>query len=333
MIGCARYSGPRLADVLRACGTPMQHGLTGDMGKHRVRVLHFFSSETEEKSGRPKSVSLTYEKALESDTILALDMNGFELPLEQGFPVRLIVPGYCDFKSLKWVSKILVEEGYADELSPMGYLAVKRVTIADEAVRDAGTQALTSLICAPETDDTCYVQEGAEMGAFVEVRGIAYSGNGHGIRRVQLSADNGRHWVAAEVYGTKHPHAWVQWKQKVPLSMEDRKLLERDKKRDVEIMVRATNGENRTQGQSHGALGGSSQGFYPLDRVKLQFVSTSDAQFFGSGMEKMKSKRMSSRKPSKVEKESFKKAEKELEVGVKEKEGEETADQPAADER
>ncbi|CAD7960336.1 unnamed protein product [Amoebophrya sp. A120] len=361
MIGCARWTGPKLRDVLTYCkilpemaavsasssagrasttgsgGGPNQPG-----GPHRVRVLHFYSDEkllpgggaaststTSASSGQEASshqqqarISIPLDRALSpagssagtafDDAILALEMNGFELPFEQGFPVRLIVPGYTEQKQLKWVSRILLETAVGEEASAMGYTMMKRITILDEATRDAGENALTALICVPEEQDTCYVQEGAEEAATVEVRGIAYSGGGHGIRRVQISSDNGKKWIAAEIYGTKYPHAWVQWKQKLVLPMEEKKKLAINKKLDVEILVRVTNGVNKTQE------------LRDCDRVTVCLQTVNDLASVGAGFDRTKSKRMNSRKPSKVEKESFKKAETVIKSEVQVKAAEES---------
>ena len=52
--------------------------------------------------------SLSIDDALESDAILAYEMNGEPLPPQHGFPVRLVVPGWYGMTSVKWLTRIHV---------------------------------------------------------------------------------------------------------------------------------------------------------------------------------------------------------------------------------
>lgn len=91
-VGVARWSGPRLRDVLELAGVGpgaqfvVPEGLDAD----RVR--------------RPMPLS----KALEEDTLVALTMNGEPLRVDHGFPARVIVSGWAAVASIKWLGRITV---------------------------------------------------------------------------------------------------------------------------------------------------------------------------------------------------------------------------------
>ncbi len=66
--------------------------------------------------------SITLEKALQQDTILAYTLNGVILPKEHGYPLRLVVPDKVGYKWVKWVVKIeLVDYNYEGYWESRGY--------------------------------------------------------------------------------------------------------------------------------------------------------------------------------------------------------------------
>ncbi len=68
------------------------------------------------------SSSITLEKALQEDTILAYKMNGVVLPKEHGYPLRLVLPGKLGYKWVKWITKIeLVDYEYEGFWESRGY--------------------------------------------------------------------------------------------------------------------------------------------------------------------------------------------------------------------
>jgi DMSO/TMAO reductase YedYZ molybdopterin-dependent catalytic subunit len=93
-IGVARWSGVRLADVLDLAELRETARFVVPEGLDRERVR------------RPLPVT----KALEDDTLLAFEMNGEPLPVDHGFPVRLIVSGWAAIASIKWLGRIEVSE-------------------------------------------------------------------------------------------------------------------------------------------------------------------------------------------------------------------------------
>jgi len=128
-------------------------------------------------------------------TLLAYEMNGQRLPVECGYPLRLVVPGYYGFVWRKWLKElILKEEKYAD---PQWVASMK--VIKSEKVM------LTSKILMPKDNEVL------TRKPYV-VAGVSWGGE-KSIRRVEVSFDKGLTWEPAEiVWRPSHPYAWVVWR-------------------------------------------------------------------------------------------------------------------------
>jgi sulfite dehydrogenase (cytochrome) subunit A len=155
--------------------------------------------------------SLPVDKALEEDLLIAYEMNGSSLPLLNGFPARLIVPGwYATYwvKSLKAVTVLPKSfEGFWVKTAyripdtdcgciPPGTTPTKTVPINRMTTR--------SLIIDPAPGSSL------KAGRPLEIKGLAFSG-GHSIRSVVVSTDGGRHWSEAALGQDLGKYAWVQF--------------------------------------------------------------------------------------------------------------------------
>lgn len=143
------------------------------------------------------SRSLPLAKALD-DVIVAYGQNGEALRPEQGYPVRLVVPGWEGNINIKWLGRLLVtneafmtkdEAGSYTDLMPDG--TARWFTFVMEA---------KSVITRPSGEQ---VLDGP--GSY-EISGLAWSGRGR-ITRVEVSTDAGRTWRDAEVQGPVLPRA------------------------------------------------------------------------------------------------------------------------------
>ena len=125
------------------------------------------------------------------EAILAVGMNGEPLPIEHGFPVRMVVPGLYGYVSAtKWVVNLKVTTYEKDEAywTPLGWSAKGPIKIAsriDVPARtvDAGTVAVAGVAWAQHT----------------------------GISKVEVQVDQDP-WQPAEIAGTTGPDTWRQWK-------------------------------------------------------------------------------------------------------------------------
>lgn len=144
--------------------------------------------------------SLPMDVAMHPDTLVAYEMNGVELPIEHGYPLRLVVPGWYGMASVKWLTGIKVID-YDYE----GFFQTDRYVIEnDEGVWEQLTQiSIKSLISSPAPSDVLANES-------VYVSGMAWSGSAE-IREVEFSADSGETWQKATLAGPSERYAWQQW--------------------------------------------------------------------------------------------------------------------------
>ncbi len=184
-IGVAEWTGVPLREVLERSGLRRGARDVMPVGLDDQRVR------------RP----LPRAKALHEDTLLVYAMNGETLPVEHGFPIRLLVPGWVGIASIKWVGRIEVSE--QPLLSPWN---TEQYVVPDPSAPD-GKRALTEMPvkAAFELPPEAHLPAGRQT-----LRGRAWSGTGK-IRRVEVSADDGRTWDTARLCTPNLLGAWVRW--------------------------------------------------------------------------------------------------------------------------
>lgn len=186
-MGNARWTGVRLADLLGRAGIKP--------GAMEVSIAGLDSGGLASVPDYVKS--LTIDVARQPDTLVAYEMNGSPLPLLNGFPARLVVPGWFATYWVKGLSAITVldrpfegfwvKEAYRipatnDGLESPDHLAQRTIPIHHMRVR--------SFVVAPENGDEIPLSQPCLLD------GIAFDG-GQGIRRVEYSADGGSAWKEA----------------------------------------------------------------------------------------------------------------------------------------
>lgn len=173
--------------------------------------------------------SIPMEKA--GDVLLAYKMNGVDLPPEQGFPVRAIVPGWYAVASIKWLTRIIVTEkpfnGYYQTLD---YAFWKRD--GDQAQLTPLSQLqIKAEIAQPKVGET------VPANSNVRVHGAAWTGDGE-ITKVELSTDGGSTWRSAKLIGESKPGAWRLWEFDWKTAAKPGKAT---------LIARATDSNGRTQ--------------------------------------------------------------------------------------
>jgi len=195
-VGMAEWSGVSLKDVLKMAGVKPEAIQACPQG-----------SEVDSCEGHIR-MPLPIEKAMDSDTLLALKMNGKPLPADHGFPVRVLVPGWIGAYSVKWVEDIEVSskpiwvrrntESYVLEgemWPPSQYTPAngKRITALN----------IKSTLALP-------LPAKLSVGRHL-IHGYARS-SGSRICRVEWSDDGGQEWINAELFGKNEPYGWVRFK-------------------------------------------------------------------------------------------------------------------------
>src|ERR1041385_235619 len=159
----------------------------------------------------PKSPSgeLTFARSIPlgkatADVLLAYKMNGSQLPSQHGFPVRAIVPGWYAMASIKWLQRIIVtDQPFTGYYQTIDYAYWKR---------RAEVAELTPLTEMQIKAEIAKPAQGATVPAnsSVRVHGAAWTNEG-AITKVELSADSGTTWNAANLLGDAKPNAWRLW--------------------------------------------------------------------------------------------------------------------------
>lgn len=147
--------------------------------------------------------SLPLGKAMD-DCMVAYGMNGEAIRPQQGFPLRLIVPGFEGIHQIKYLRRIKIVDQYYMTYDDYGHIQP-----------DARAAALTNQI-GPKSVITFPSGGQQLMGpGFYQITGLAWSGAG-AVKKVELSADGGQTWRDAElrspVYKMAHTRFGLNWK-------------------------------------------------------------------------------------------------------------------------
>ena len=197
-VGNARWTGVRLADVLKRVGV-----------KTTARYLWLDGADRPPGSMPDFVRQLPLDKAMHPDTLLAYAMNGVPLPIQHGFPLRAIVPGWEGAYSVKWLTDIQVSDREHDGFFVQtGYrYPVKRVapgaTVDPKELAPLTGLIVKSIISAPV--------EGAIVApGTVSISGFAWTGEAR-ITRVDVSVDSGATWQPAALGKDLARYAWRQF--------------------------------------------------------------------------------------------------------------------------
>ncbi len=197
-IGTARFSGPRLRDLLQRSGVKTS-------GKHVM-----FRGLDEVPGKVPPFIrSIPVEKALDSDTLIATHMNGAPLTKHHGFPARALVPGWIGAASCKWLTEInVLESEFVGNFMNPGYRLPNRPGKPGEAVAPEDTHPVTALnvksvITSPL--DHAKLEPGR-----VFIHGAAWAGEAD-VVKVEISTDGGSSWNPATLARDRAHYAWRLW--------------------------------------------------------------------------------------------------------------------------
>jgi sulfoxide reductase catalytic subunit YedY len=185
-MGCAKWKGVRLSDILDRAGLKKDAKWIGFNGKEKAAYY-----ET------PNFVRELELDELDDHVIIAYEMNGEDLPYLNGYPLRLIIPGYYSDSWVKMLSHITVTNEY------------KSLFFMDEAYRvpDNQTEGETPENLFKSTKPITLMNVKSVIGyplnsaridhnSQLVVRGVAFD-SGLGIKDVQVSLDDGATWQSA----------------------------------------------------------------------------------------------------------------------------------------
>jgi DMSO/TMAO reductase YedYZ molybdopterin-dependent catalytic subunit len=195
-MGCPKWTGVRLRDVLAAAGVKSNavhvSGQGGDFGAVATAA--------------PVIRSIPMSKAMDENTLIAWGMNDGPLPKVHGYPLRLVVPGWAGSASTKWLHTLTVLDApFRGTFMDNSYRIPKfPIAPGDKMPPDAvSTEAwpVKSMITSPAPN--AKVLAGRRM----TVRGKAWVGQGS-VDRVEISTDEGVTWRRASLGREGDKYAW-----------------------------------------------------------------------------------------------------------------------------
>ena len=195
-IGNAKWAGTPLAGVLNQAG--VQEGgrevvfIGTDAGEETVR-------DTKMTENFARSLSL--EDAMNPDNLLVYEMNGEPLPQPNGFPLRLIAPGWYGIANAKWLKRIEVwNTRLENRFMARDYVTVRNIGTADDPVWTESSVSRARLKSAPGRV--------VQTASGYRIDGAAW---GAPIAKVEVQIDGGD-WVAAQIDDTQQAdYAWQFW--------------------------------------------------------------------------------------------------------------------------
>jgi len=199
-----RQSGERTT-AQELCGLTSQSEWTGvrlstlfrEVGVRRQAT--WFLAEGQDAALMTRSIPIV--EALE-DGLIAYAQNGEALRPEQGYPVRLFLPGMEGNASVKWLHRI--------ELADEPFMTREETSKYTDPLAD-GTSRQFSLVIDARSVITSPSYPQIVQPGWIEIRGIAWSGRGR-IQRVEISTDAGRSWNAAELQAPVLPKAHTRFR-------------------------------------------------------------------------------------------------------------------------
>jgi len=228
-VGNARWTGVRLKDLLNKVGVKSQAAQVTFAGLDEPPLysMHKFVK------------ALDIDHATGDDVLVAYEMNGEPLPMLNGFPLRLVVPGWYATYWVKSLAKIEVLASKFDGFWMEKAYRIPKNENASETPENLAKDTVPinrmnvrSIVVRPDVTDV------VRAGKSFELEGIAFDG-GSGISKVEVSVDGGTTWSAARLDDTDYgKFSFKRWRMSwTPASSGKFK-----------VMTRATSGDGRVQG-------------------------------------------------------------------------------------
>ncbi len=228
-VGCAKWTGVRLSDVLMEVGVKEDAMYIGYYGAD----LHVSGDKTKNTISR----GVPIKKALSNDSLIAWQMNGEDLPALNGYPLRLVFGGYPASCSGKWLNKIVIRNKVHDgaKMGGQSYRVPCKTVAPGEKVKDEDMciieeMPVKSLITYPKTGAT--IKANQKM----PISGKAWTA-AKKINKVEYSIDFGMNWKSCSLGAAANQFAWQQFDADVSF----------DKPGYYEVWARATDSNGKTQ--------------------------------------------------------------------------------------
>lgn len=187
MLSCSEFTGVPLRWILEDCGADLKKG-------------KYILAEGADGSSMTRTIPM--ELVLSDEVLVAYGQNGEMLRPENGYPLRLVVPGVQGVSWVKWLRRIEVgDQPYASKDEAVHYIDLMP---NGQHRQYTSTQEAKSVITSPS---------GGQMlldKGFYNVTGLAWSGRGK-VKKVDVSFDGGINWKEARLEGPVHSKALARF--------------------------------------------------------------------------------------------------------------------------
>ncbi len=206
-VSCAEWSGVRLRDLLEDVGIKEDAVYVGYYGAD----IHLSRDPNKD----PISRGVPLEKATMDETLIAYEMNGEDIPVAHGFPLRMVAGGWPASTSGKWLNRLVVRNKVHDGAKMTGQSyrvpcesVAPGTDVADEDMCIIESMPVKSIITSPKTGGIL------TAGNELEIRGHAWAGERR-VKEVHYSLDFGATWKKCDLQQPVNRLAWQHFATKV----------------------------------------------------------------------------------------------------------------------
>ncbi|MBO0320683.1 sulfite oxidase [Muricauda sp. CAU 1633] len=228
-VSCAEWTGVRLRDVLEDAGIKSDAVYIG----YHAADTHLSGDPNKE----PISRGVPIDKALQDETLLAFSMNGEDIPLAHGHPLRLVCGGWPASTSGKWINRISVRNKVHDgeKMGGTSYRVPCETVAPGSEVAESNMCIIESM---PVKSLITYPKSGAliKEGQKLNINGHAWAGELE-VSKMEYSIDFGSTWRSCTLEKPTNRLAWQHFKATVSFP----------KKGYYEVWARATDSNGKGQ--------------------------------------------------------------------------------------
>lgn len=228
-VHCAEWTGIRVRDLLEDVGI-----------KSNAQYLGYYGADIHVSGNRDKVVisrGVPIDKAMQEESLLAYKMNGEDIPLIHGYPLRLIFGGWPASTSGKWINRISIRDREHDgpKMEAPSYRVPAYPVSPGTKVKEEDMKIITEM---PVKSVITYPKTGAMLNGnrSLALRGHAWAGE-RKVTRMEVSIDFGSTWQPAELDEPVNRMAWQQWRAEVEFPGTGY----------YEVWARATDSEGQSQ--------------------------------------------------------------------------------------
>jgi sulfite oxidase len=251
-VGCAEWTGVRVADVLKTAGVKPSAVFSGNYGADP----HLSGDSSRQALSR----GVPIKKLMDDSNLLVWAMDGQPLPNIHGGPLRLLIPGWPGSVSEKWLTRIWIRDKVHDGAGMGGTsyrVAIKPMIPGDKPdeanFRDLESMPVRSIITNPAN--------GTKLPAGtreLRIRGASWAGD-KTVKQVDVSLDYGASWQRAKLDAPKNRYDWQRWTATVKLPSDGY----------FEVWSRATNSDGAMQPHAAGNWNPQGYGANPINRIAV----------------------------------------------------------------